>query len=45
MRDVKKVLEQPDMLPKGVRYTLGGLYEQQQMAFKGMLRVIAAGKR
>lgn len=43
IRDVKKVLEQPGLLPKGVRYTLGGLYEQQQIAFKGLLKVIIAG--
>ncbi len=42
VRDVQKIIEQPGMLPASVRYTLGGLYEQQQIAFKGMLRVIAA---
>ena len=42
VRDVQQVLDKPGMLPADVRYTLGGLYEQQQMAFKGMLRVIAA---
>lgn len=42
IRDVRKVLDDPATLPAGVRYTLGGLYEQQQIAFKGMLRVIAA---
>ena len=26
-----------------MRYTLGGLYEQQQIAFRGLLKVIAAG--
>ncbi len=42
VRDVQQVIERPGMLPPDVRYTLGGLYEQQQIAFKGMLRVIAA---
>jgi multidrug efflux pump subunit AcrB len=42
VRDVQKVLDRPGVLPKGVRYTLGGMYEQQQIAFKGMLRVIIA---
>ena len=42
LRDVQQVLEQPGMLPPGVRYTLGGLYEQQQIAFKGLLAVIVA---
>jgi multidrug efflux pump subunit AcrB len=40
--DVKKLLDQPGMVPPGVRYTLGGLYEQQQIAFAGLLKVIAA---
>ncbi len=42
IRDVRGVLEKNDVLPEGVRYTLGGLYEQQQIAFRGMLIVIAA---
>jgi CzcA family heavy metal efflux pump len=42
VRDVQNLLDRPGMLPAGVRYTLGGLYEQQQIAFKGMLRVIIA---
>jgi multidrug efflux pump subunit AcrB len=28
------------MVPPGVRVTLGGLYEQQQIAFRGLIRVI-----
>lgn len=42
IRDVKQVLDQPGLLPPGIRYTLGGLYEQQQIAFRGMVRVICA---
>jgi multidrug efflux pump subunit AcrB len=40
--EVKQVLDQPGLIPPGVRYTLGGLYEQQQIAFAGLVRVIAA---
>jgi len=37
--DITKVLDQPDMLPRDVYYVMGGLYEQQQVAFKGMIAV------
>ncbi len=40
--DVKKMLEQPGFIPQNVRYTIGGQYEQQQLAFRGLLKVIAA---
>lgn len=43
IRDVRGALDAPGVLPAGVRYKLGGLYEQQQIAFKGLLKVIAAG--
>jgi multidrug efflux pump subunit AcrB len=42
MRDVRKAIDSPGLLPPGVRYTLGGLYQQQQEAFRGLLAVIAA---
>jgi multidrug efflux pump subunit AcrB len=42
IRDVKEVLDKPGLLPPGLRYTLGGLYEQQQIAFRGLLGVIVA---
>jgi multidrug efflux pump subunit AcrB len=42
IRDVRAALDAPGLLPQGVRYTLGGLYEQQQIAFRGLLYVIAA---
>jgi CzcA family heavy metal efflux pump len=42
IRDVKEVLDKPGLLPPGLRYKLGGLYEQQQIAFRGLLGVIAA---
>ena len=41
--EVKTVLDQKGMLPSGVRYELGGLYAQQQIAFAGLTRVFAAG--
>jgi multidrug efflux pump subunit AcrB len=40
--DVTRALAQPGMLPRGVRYELGGLYQQQQIAFAGLTRVFAA---
>ena len=40
--DVKAVLAQKGLLPPGVRYELGGLYAQQQIAFAGLTRVFAA---
>ena len=40
--DVKRVLDAPGVLKPGVRYELGGLYQQQQIAFAGLARVFAA---
>ena len=40
--DVQQVLAQPNMLGPGVRYEMGGLYQQQQIAFAGLTRVFAA---
>ena len=40
--DVKTALARPGMLDPGVRYELGGLYQQQQMAFVGLAKVFAA---
>jgi len=40
--DVKRVLDQKGTLPSGVRYELGGLYAQQQIAFAGLARVFIA---
>ena len=40
--DVTAILARPGMLPPGVRYELGGLYQQQQIAFAGLTRVFAA---
>ncbi len=40
--DVKQALAQPGVLGPGVTYALGGLYQQQQIAFAGLLRVFIA---
>ncbi len=40
--DVEAALKQPGMLPPGVTYDLGGLYQQQQIAFIGLAKVFAA---
>jgi multidrug efflux pump subunit AcrB len=40
--DIKRMLDQNGMMPPGVTYTLGGLYEQQQIAFKGLRIVLVS---
>jgi multidrug efflux pump subunit AcrB len=40
--DVVKTLEQPGTLPKDVYYVLGGLYEQQRLAFHDLIIVFVA---
>lgn len=40
--DVKAMLAKPDLLPKGMYYELGGLYQQQQEAFRGLTVVLLA---
>ena len=42
IRDVRVALDRPGVIPAGVRYTLGGQYEQQQAAFRGVAKVIGA---
>jgi CzcA family heavy metal efflux pump len=42
IRDVQTVLQHPGMIPAGATYRLGGLYEQQRIAFHGLLVVIIA---
>jgi multidrug efflux pump subunit AcrB len=39
---VQTELGKPGMIPPGVRYELGGLYQQQQIAFAGLAKVFAA---
>lgn len=40
--DVTTALDKPGTLSPGVRYELGGLYHQQQIAFSGLIKVFAA---
>ena len=40
--DVRRILNQPNFLPQSIRYELGGLYQQQQTAFRGLVLVFAA---
>lgn len=42
--DIQRVLARPGVLPAGVTMSLGGLYEQQQIAFRGLtiILVVAA---
>ncbi len=42
IRDVKRALARPGLFPKGVYYSLGGLYKQQRIAFAGLMAVFAA---
>jgi multidrug efflux pump subunit AcrB len=42
IRDVRGVMDGPNMLPQGAYYELGGLYQQQQIAFRGLITVFAA---
>ena len=39
--DVTAALNRPGVLSPGVRYELGGLYQQQQIAFAGLIKVFA----
>jgi multidrug efflux pump subunit AcrB len=40
--DVKKALAQPGLLPQGMFFQLGGLYQQQQQAFRDLSMVLLA---
>jgi CzcA family heavy metal efflux pump len=40
--DIQKALGESQLLPSSVYYELGGLYQQQQIAFKGLLMVFGA---
>lgn len=42
VQDVKALLDQSGTLPQGAYYRLGGLYAQQQIAFRGLIAVFAA---
>ena len=40
VRDVRKALSESGLIPPGLYYSLGGLYEQQQVAFRGLVMVL-----
>jgi CzcA family heavy metal efflux pump len=40
--DVQHALGEANLLPAGVYYELGGLYQQQQIAFRGLIAVFGA---
>jgi len=40
--EIKQLLAKPGLIPPDVAYGLGGLYEQQQIAFRGLTVVLAA---
>jgi CzcA family heavy metal efflux pump len=42
IRDVKRALSRKGLLPENLYYELGGLYQQQQIAFRGLIAVFAA---
>ena len=42
IRDIRNTLARPGILPSDVYYKLGGLYQQQQTAFHGLIAVFVA---
>ncbi len=42
IHDIKQVLNQSGLLPTEMYYKLGGLYKQQQIAFRGLIAVFIA---
>jgi CzcA family heavy metal efflux pump len=42
VRDVKRALARSGVVPNNVLYTFGGLYEQQQIAFRGLTMILIA---
>ena len=40
--DIDRVMAMPNRLPKGMYFELGGMYAQQQIAFRGLIAVFAA---
>ena len=42
VRDVKKALARSNVIPSNVLYRFGGLYEQQQIAFRGLTLILFA---
>ncbi len=42
IRSVRAVLDRPGLLPHDVYYVFGGLYQQQQIAFRGLIMVFVS---
>jgi CzcA family heavy metal efflux pump len=42
VRDVTQTLNEPGLIPTDLYYELGGLYQQQQIAFRGLIAVFAS---
>ncbi|MHB8621989.1 MAG: efflux RND transporter permease subunit [Sulfuricaulis sp.] len=42
LKDIQHVLNAPGLIPPTMYYELGGLYKQQQIAFRGLIAVIVA---
>src|SRR5205814_830990 len=42
VRDVKRALTRSNVIPNNVLYRFGGLYEQQQIAFRGLTLILFA---
>lgn len=42
VQDVRHILERPGLIPQGVYFELGGMYKQQQIAFRGLIAVFIA---
>ncbi len=42
VKDVRRALQQPGLIPQGVYFELGGMYKQQQIAFRGLIAVFIA---
>ncbi len=42
MGEVNQALNRPGLMPQGVYFELGGMYKQQQIAFKGLMAVFVA---
>jgi len=41
IKDIKTALNSGGLIPKGIYYSFGGLYEQQRIAFRGLIIVFA----
>ncbi|MBS0231867.1 MAG: efflux RND transporter permease subunit, partial [Proteobacteria bacterium] len=42
IHDIKQVLDNSALIPRSIYYELGGLYKEQQSAFRGLMAVFAA---